>query len=188
MQYSSNSLSTVSLGETTIVIVRGTGVQHLNLPEGKAVNIGPDISELVTLGDLNTIAFTHKGLYMIINSDRFNRVDVVDATAEDLWKFLASALIDSETQEQFKNLMAFAKTRFDIAFEKLKNVLERLPKDGYVNQMLIQLEKINWRSAYKEIIVAIKTAYPDAWEKYTKNLPARSFSWLESQIPEQMEK
>ncbi len=183
MKYSSSSLSTVTLGETTIVLVRGANIQHLSLPEGKVVNIDPAISEIVTLGELNTLAIS-SGIYMIVDSDRFNRVDVLDASFEDLWKFVTSMVVDQETRDQIKKGLETAKARLQAVSAFVGKVAKKLPKDGYVDNLIYHLSKLNLRAAFREIITASKEAYPDQWAKLEKYLSEPVITVVESQIPE----
>jgi len=184
MKMKSSGITQITLGETTLIWIRGENVQHVSLPEG-TVNIDPALSDIVTLGEANTLAITTAGMYMIVESTRFSRVDVIEASFDDVWKFLSSIIIDKETQGQIKAYAETTKKRLGTTLVFVEKVLEKLPKDGHVDRLATQLSKLDLRAAFREIVTAVKEAHPEMWEKIQSYASEPAVTFVESQIPEQ---
>jgi len=114
----------------------------------------------------------------VLLSPRFGRAEVVRMTSEDAKLFVMVAQSDPDVQKFIDQARAAFVSKVDSIFNELIRILDFIPENGPTAELVGQLEKLKWEDTLREILNALKLAYPGKWDDATGLLSKDTKSWL----------
>ncbi len=144
-------------GPFTVAISTGENVQSLTLPDHiKQIEIAPDLTDKASLSD-HTLSLQGKAAIHIYISEAFSRAEVVKLDEKMTDLFFASLNTDPDV----KKLNARIQEMLKELIEDAKKVLDFMPDEGYTSSAVYLMGKVEWSGVIKEVVEAIKKAFPD---------------------------
>lgn len=156
----------------------GKQSQTYELPEGfNDVAIEKELKEVVTVED-GSLLIAGNTSVLVLLSPRFGRAEVVRMTSEDAKLFVMVAQSDPDVQKFIDQARAAFVSKVDSIFNELIRILDFIPENGPTAELVGQLEKLKWEDTLREILNALKLAYPGKWDDATGLLSKDTKSWL----------
>ena len=148
----------------------GKQSQTYELPEGfNDVAIEKELKEVVTVED-GSLLIAGNTSVLVLLSPRFGRAEAK--------LFVMVAQSDPDVQKFIDQARAAFVSKVDSIFNELIRILDFIPENGPTAELVGQLEKLKWEDTLREILNALKLAYPGKWDDATGLLSKDTKSWL----------